>query len=56
MVVIYDNGTNGFKSRVTIMLYAGETSAEVCGGIRNVVPELKVVNVYVSGCAGRGVV
>ena len=37
------------------MLYNGERSAEVCGGIRSIVPETKSVNVYVSGWAGRGV-
>jgi len=56
MVVMYDNGTNGFRSRDTVMLKAAERSADVCGGIRSVVPALNRVNVYVRGCDGLGVV
>ena len=37
------------------MLYIGERSADVCGGIRSVVSESKAENVNVSGWAGRGV-
>lgn len=52
--VIYDSGANGFKSSETDMLYTGERSAEVCGGMRCVVPASNGVNVYVKGCNGRG--
>jgi len=37
------------------MLYNGERSADVCGGMRSIVSEWKGENVNVSGWAGRGV-
>jgi hypothetical protein len=56
IVVTYDNGTNGFRSNATVILYIADRSADVVGGIRSVVPELKGVNVNVRGWEGRGVV
>jgi hypothetical protein len=37
------------------MLYNGERSADVCGGMRSIVSESKAENVNVSGWVGRGV-
>lgn len=53
---MYDNGTNGFRSKDTVILYTAERSADVCGGMSSIVPALKGVNVNVRGWEGRGVV